>query len=146
MSMRETMSQPDFRKPNCLVIGLRSSQTKMLYLSYNTILLIQGVAVYLATVYFIKPELICSPGRSQDDFEDQGTGNILWLRKKDGTFLKAPLEMDAADEGVSICYTFFVNQYVCTYLPLYFKNGNICEGFASEQSLENIFIVYKCLK
>ena len=108
------MSQPDFQKPNCLVIGLRSSQTKMLYLSYTTILLIQGDAVYLATVYFIKPELICSPGRWQIEFEDEGTGNILWLRKKDGTFLKAPFEMDAADEGVSICYTLFINQYVCT--------------------------------
>ena len=117
MSMRETMSQPDFRKPNCLVIGLRSSQTKMLYLSYNTILLIQGDAVYLATVYFIKPELICSHGRSKDEFEDEGTGNILWLQKKDGTFLKAPLEMDAADEGVSISYTSFCKS-VCMYLYL----------------------------
>ena len=74
----------------------------MLYLSNTIILLIQGDAVYLATVYFIKPELICSPGRSQEEFEEQGVGNILWLQKKDGTFLKAPLEMDAADEGVSI--------------------------------------------
>ena len=74
----------------------------MLYFSYTTILLIQGDAVYLATVYFLKRELICSPGRSQEVFEDQGVGNILWLQKKDGTFLKAPLEMDAADEGVSI--------------------------------------------
>ena len=73
----------------------------MLYISYSTILLIQGDAVYLATVYFIKPESICSPGRSQEEFEEQGVGNILWLQKKDGTFLKAPLEMDAADEGVS---------------------------------------------
>merc|ERR1712051_487784 len=60
---------------------------------------IEGDAVYLATVYFIKPELICSPGRSKEDFDDQGTGNVLWLKKKDGTFLKAPLEMDDADEG-----------------------------------------------
>ena len=112
MSMPETMSQPDFRKPNCLVVGLRSSQTKMLYLSYNTILLIQGDAVYLATVYFINKDLICSSGRSQDEFEDQGTGNVLWLQKRDGTFLKAPLEMDAADEGVRIYYTLFKNQYL----------------------------------
>ena len=83
-----------------MIIGL--SQTKILYISYSTILLIQGDAVYLATVYFIKPESICSPGRSQEEFEEQGVGNILWLQKKDGTFLKAPLEMDAADEGVSI--------------------------------------------
>ena len=74
----------------------------MLYISYSTILLIQGDAVYLATVYFIKRESICSPGRSQEEFEEQGVGNILWLQKKDGTFLKAPLEMDTADEGVSI--------------------------------------------
>jgi hypothetical protein len=60
---------------------------------------IEGDAVYLATVYFTKPESICSPGRSQEEFEEQGVGNILWLQKKDGTFLKAPLEMDAADEG-----------------------------------------------
>ena len=98
--MPETMSQRDFRKPICLVIGL--SQTKMLYLSNTTIFLIEGDTVYLATVYFIKPELICSTGRSQEKFEDQGVGNILWLRNKDGTFLKAPLKMDAADEGVSI--------------------------------------------
>ena len=61
----------------------------------------QGDAVYLATVYFINPDLICSTGRSQEEFDDQGVGNILWLKKKDGTFLKAPLEMDDADEGVS---------------------------------------------
>jgi len=60
---------------------------------------IEGDAVYLATVYFIKPELICSHGRSKEEFEDQGTGNVLWLQKKDRTFLKAPLEMDDADEG-----------------------------------------------
>ena len=75
----------------------------MLHFSNATILLIQGDAVYLATVYFIDPDLICSPGRSQEEFDNQGVGNILWLQKKDGTFLKAPLEMDAADEGVSIC-------------------------------------------
>ena len=63
--------------------------------------MIPGDAVYLATVYFIKPELICSHGRSKKEFEDQGTGNVLWLQKKDRTFLKAPLEMDDADEGVS---------------------------------------------
>ena len=84
----------------------------MLYLSNTIILLIQGDAVYLATVYFIKPELICSPGRSKDEFEDEGTGNVLWLQKRDGTFLKAPLEMDAADEGVRIYYTLFINQYL----------------------------------
>ena len=71
--------------------------------------MIQGDAVYLATVYFIKPELICSPGRSKEDFDDQGTGNVLWLKKKDGTFLKAPLEMDDADEGVS---NFFLIKYL----------------------------------
>ena len=84
----------------------------MMCFSNTTILLIQGDAVYLATVYFIDPELICSLGRSQEEFEDQGVGNVLWLQKKDGTFLKAPLEMDAADEGVSIFYTLFINQYL----------------------------------
>ena len=73
----------------------------MLFFSNTTILPIQGDDVYLATVYFIDPDLICSPGRSQKEFEDQGVGNVLWLQKKDGTFIKAPLEMDAADKGVS---------------------------------------------
>ena len=95
-----SMSQPDFWKPNFMVIGLSQKQNVALFQYYY---LIQGDAVYLATVYFIDPDLICSPGRSQEEFDNQGVGNILWLQKKDGTFLKAPLEMDDADEGVSIC-------------------------------------------
>jgi len=59
---------------------------------------IKGDAVYLATVYFIKPDMICSTGRSQKEFDDQGIGNILWFRNKDGTFIKAPLKMDDADD------------------------------------------------
>ena len=71
------------------------------YFSNTTIFLVQGDAIYLATVYFIKPDIICSTGRSQEDFDDQGVGNILWFRNKDGTFIKAPLKMDDADDDVS---------------------------------------------
>ena len=98
----------------------------MWYFSYTVILLIQGDAVYLATVYFIKPELICSPGRSKEDFDDQGTGNVLWLKKKDGTFLKAPLEMDDADEGVSTHLTLILEIIIlCDILihNTYFRMG-----------------------
>ena len=63
--------------------------------------MVEGDAVYLATVYFVNPDLICSTGRSQKEFNDQGVGNILWYRKKDGTFIKAPLNMDDADDDVS---------------------------------------------
>ena len=89
--------------------------------------MVQGDAVYLATVYFIKPDLICSTGRSQEEFDDQGVGNILWLQKKDGTFLKAPLEMDDADEGVSTHLTLILEIIIlCDILihNTYFRIGN----------------------
>ena len=63
--------------------------------------MVEGDAVYLATVYFIKPDLICSTGRSQKEFDNQGVGNILWFQNKDGTIIKAPLKMDDADDDVS---------------------------------------------
>ena len=88
--------------------------------------MVQGDAVYLATVYFINPDLICSTGRSQEEFDDQGVGNILWLKKKDGTFLKAPLEMDDADEEVSTHLTLIVEIIIlCDILihNTYFRMG-----------------------
>ena len=66
--------------------------------------------------------MICSTGRSQEEFDDQGVGNILWLQKKDGTFLKAPLEMDDADEGVSTHLTLILEIIIlCDILIQEFK-------------------------
>ncbi len=105
----------------------------MLCFSNTTILLIQGNDVYLATVYFIDPKLICSPGRSQEEFEDQGVGNVLWLQKKDGTFVKAPLEMDNADEGVST----FLDINIWTQ----FRKHDYCLEMLEEFFNQNIFFV-----
>lgn len=36
--------------------------------------------IYFATVYFVDPKIICSKGRSQAQYYDQGTGNGLYLQ------------------------------------------------------------------
>ena len=105
----------------------------IIYFSITAILLVQGDAVYLATVYFIKPDMICSTGRSQKEFDDQGIGNILWFRNKDGTFIKAPLKMDDADDDVSSNYKLQI--YVHSIVILSNMTIFICKG------LGNILIV-----
>ena len=91
------------------------------YFSITAILLVQGDAVYLATVYFIKPDMICSTGRSQKEFDDQGIGNILWFRNKDGTFIKAPLKMDDADDDVSTNYVHSI--FILSKMAIFICNG-----------------------
>ena len=36
--------------------------------------------VYLTTAYFVDPNIICNGGRTQEDFDIQGTGNVLLIQ------------------------------------------------------------------
>ena len=63
---------------------------------------INGKKVYLTTAYFTNPNDICSTGRTQDEFDVEGTGNILWFLKNSGNFHEAPLTIEKADKSVSI--------------------------------------------
>ena len=55
-----------------------------------------SVDVEMTTIYFVDPELICGTGRSDKQFEQQGTGNLLWLQSgpKYTDVLKLPLTKD----------------------------------------------------
>ena len=53
-----------------------------------------GKPTFLQTVYFVKQ------GRSEKEFQAQGTGNGLWLLLKNNTLLKAPMTKEQADNLV----------------------------------------------
>ena len=36
--------------------------------------------VYLTTAYFVDPNIICNGGRTQEDFDRDGTGNVLLIQ------------------------------------------------------------------
>ena len=36
-----------------------------------------GIPVYVTTMYFVDPAIICDGGRTQEEFDSQGTGNQL---------------------------------------------------------------------
>ena len=63
---------------------------------------VNGIKVYLTTAYFTNPNNICLTGRTQDEYDDEGTGNILWFSKNNGNFHEAPLTVGKADQSVSI--------------------------------------------
>ena len=50
----------------------------------------------MTTIYFVDPKLICGTGRTDKEFEEQGTGNLLWLQSgpKYTDVLKLPLTKD----------------------------------------------------
>ena len=62
-----------------------------------------GEEVYFVTIYLVDPAIICNGGRTQAEFEAEGTGNRVMLQ--DGlTSLSVrdiPLTMDAMDSDVS---------------------------------------------
>ncbi len=62
---------------------------------------INGQEAYLTTAYFIEPSKICTTGRTQEEFDLQGTlGDGLFLLKND-ELIVTPLTEDAAIEDVS---------------------------------------------
>jgi hypothetical protein len=40
-----------------------------------------GETVYLATVYFVDPDIICGRGRTWKEFQRKGTGNTLIIQR-----------------------------------------------------------------
>merc|ERR1711962_1286223 len=61
---------------------------------------VQGKDVEMTTVYFVDPKLICGAGRTEKDFEKQGTGNLLWIRNgpKYNDVFKVPLRREEVEK------------------------------------------------
>ena len=70
----------------------------------------------MTTAYFVSPDIICSSGRTQSEFDVEGTGNTLLFQnghsKQDLT--AAPLDLDSTDGSVSI-----FNLFLDTILKLF---------------------------
>ena len=62
----------------------------------------------MTTAYFVEPEVICSTGRTQSEFDVEGTGNCLLFQNGPSThdLIKVPLDLDSADGSVSIFILF----------------------------------------
>ena len=60
---------------------------------------LNGDDVYLATAYFVDPDLICGSGRTQDQFDTQGTGDRL-LFQTGPTLTVAPMTAEEAKKEV----------------------------------------------
>ena len=62
-----------------------------------------GEDAYLTTAYFISPVRICNGGRTQTEFNSEGTGKNLYLQN--GPLMMdtivAPADLDEANESVS---------------------------------------------
>ena len=76
---------------------------------------VNGIKVYLTTAYFTSPNNICLTGHTQDEFDGEGTGNILWFLKNNGDFHKAPLTVEKADQSVSI-NAYLITKIICNFL------------------------------
>ena len=63
---------------------------------------VNGTNVYLTTAYFTNPNNICLTGRTKEEFDGEGTGNILWFLRSNDNFHEAPLTIGKADQSVSI--------------------------------------------
>ena len=64
---------------------------------------INGKDVFLTTVYFVDPKKICNGGRTQAEFDVDGTGKKLLFQNGDrpSDHIVAPLTQQEADEDVS---------------------------------------------
>jgi hypothetical protein len=65
-----------------------------------------GEEAYLATAYFVDPEIICNGGRTEEEFALQGTGNRLSFQNGPtaSDLEEIPLTQAEMDAGVSITY------------------------------------------
>ena len=79
-----------------------------------------GEEAYLSTAYFVDPASICT-GRTQDQFDSEGTGNRLLFQNGPSTSdtIAAPLDLDQADTSVrhliyfvQKCYNLLVKWFV----------------------------------
>ena len=66
-----------------------------------------GEKAYLTTAYFVSPSVICT-GRSQAEFDTEGTGNILLFQNGETSMdtIEAPADLDEANNSVSFCKIF----------------------------------------
>ena len=55
---------------------------------------------YLTTMYFVDPSIICAGGRSQEQFDSQGTGDRLVIQV--GTFSSSSDQDESKDECRSV--------------------------------------------
>ncbi len=60
-----------------------------------------AVVSYVTTAYFIEPSKICEGGRTQEEYDRQGTLGDMLLIKKGDELLKMPLTEDDAKQDVS---------------------------------------------
>lgn len=75
--------------------------------------------VYLTTVYFVDPSVICGSGRSQSEFDSEGTGNRLLFQNgpTSSDVMTAPLTVETADADVS---PVFIHQILIRSQQVYF--------------------------
>ena len=66
-----------------------------------------GEKAYLTTAYFVSPSVICT-GRSQAEFDTEGTGNMLLFQNGETSMdtIEAPANLDEANSSVSFCKIF----------------------------------------
>ena len=64
---------------------------------------ILGEDAFVTTAYFVDPAIICEGGRSQGDFDMEGTENRVWFQNGATTadVQNTPLTIDEADSDVS---------------------------------------------
>ena len=61
----------------------------------------------MTTAYFVSPSVICT-GRSQAEFDTEGTGNMLLFQNGETSMdtIEAPADLDEANSSVSFCKIF----------------------------------------
>ena len=63
----------------------------------------------MTTAYFISPDRICNGGRTQTEFDSEGTGKYLFLQNGPSItdVILVPADLEEANQSVST--------YVCNY-------------------------------
>ena len=82
---------------------------------------------FVTTAYFIDPMRICNGGRTQEEFDVEGTGNRLLFQNgpTPADVMVAPLTLDSVDADVSKMVSFVnILNFLKTWLTLKFLNDN----------------------
>ncbi len=98
-----------------------------------------GAASYFVTAYTVDPDVICSSGRSEDEFLEQGSGNtVVFQQSADPTDLMViPLttaEMAEQWDGVWYEHNCFLNMGVHYFNFNYDPNQDCQEAFPFQAS------------
>ena len=73
-----------------------------------------GIEAYVTTAYFVKPDIICSTGRTQEEYDAQGTlSNGLWFLNGD-ELVAAPMTEESAEHSVG-CRIPIAFDYIDSY-------------------------------